>query len=100
MFTLLVIILILALLGLLIVSNYDDVVFCSFDSDEFNRFRFLFIRVEWLFCSRLSLLLITLNARLLFLRACLVVLAITYLEKSLWLFDISDYVVFPFIYIM
>ena len=42
---LLVIVLILAPLGSLIVGNYDDIVFYGFDSDEFNGFRFPFIRV-------------------------------------------------------
>ena len=45
-FTLLVIILILVLLSSLIISNYDDVVFYSLNSDEFNRFRFLLVRVR------------------------------------------------------
>ena len=44
-FTLLVTILILAPLGSLIVSNYNNIVFCGLDSNEFNRFRFLFVRV-------------------------------------------------------
>ena len=42
---LLVTVLVLALLGSPIVGNYDDVVFCGFDSDEFDGFRFLFVRV-------------------------------------------------------
>ena len=42
---LLVIVLILALLGSLIVGNYNNVVFCGFDGDEFDRFRFLFVQV-------------------------------------------------------
>ena len=44
-FPLLVTVLILALLGLPIVSNYNDVVFRSLDSDKLDGFRFLFIQV-------------------------------------------------------
>ena len=43
MFTLFVTILILALLGSLIVSNYNNVVFCGFGDNKFNRFRFLLV---------------------------------------------------------
>ena len=42
-FALLITILILVPLSLLIVSNYNDVVFCGLNSNKFNRFRFLFI---------------------------------------------------------
>ena len=45
-FTLLVTILVLAPLGSLIVSNYDDIVFYGLDSDEFDGFRFLFVQVR------------------------------------------------------
>ena len=41
----LVTVLVLALLGLPIVGNYNDVVFCGFGGDEFDGFRFLFVRV-------------------------------------------------------
>ena len=40
---LLIIVLILASLSSLIVSNYNDIVFYSFGSDEFDRFRFPFV---------------------------------------------------------
>ena len=43
MFTLLITILIFAPLSLLIVSNYDNVVFYSLGGNEFDRFRFSFI---------------------------------------------------------
>ena len=82
-FALLVTILTLALLSSLIVSNYNDVVFCSFDNNKFNGFRFLFIRVRQFFYSGLNFFLVTLSAWLLILRACQVVLIITYLEESL-----------------
>ena len=42
---LLVIVLVLAPLGSLIVSNHDDIVFRSLDSDKLDGFRFLFIQV-------------------------------------------------------
>ena len=45
MFLFLVTILVLAPLGSPIVGDYDDVVFCGFSSDEFDRFRFLFVQV-------------------------------------------------------
>ena len=61
-FTLLITILIFALLSSPIVSNYNDVVFCGFDSNKFNRFRFLFIRIRRFFYNRLNFFLITLNA--------------------------------------
>ena len=44
-FILLVTILVLTPLGSLIVSNYNDVVFRGFGGDEFDRFRFLFVRI-------------------------------------------------------
>ena len=40
---LLVTVLVLTPLGSLIVGNYDDIVFCGFGSNEFDRFRFLFV---------------------------------------------------------
>ena len=61
-FTLLVTILILAPLSSLIVSNYDDVVFCSLSSNEFDEFRFLFIRIRQFFHSRLNFFLVALSA--------------------------------------
>ena len=42
-FALLVTILVFVPLSSPIVGNYDDVVFCGLDSNEFDRFRFLFI---------------------------------------------------------
>ena len=42
---LLVTVLVLAPLGSPIVGNYDDVVFCGFGGDEFDGFRFSFVRV-------------------------------------------------------
>ena len=44
-FSLLVIVLVLVLLGSPIVSNHDDVVFRGLDGDKLNGFRFLFVRV-------------------------------------------------------
>ena len=82
-FALLVTILTLAPLSSPIVGNYDDVVFCGFGGNEFDRFRFLFIQVKQFFCSGLNFFLVALSARLLILRACRVVLIITYLEESL-----------------
>ena len=83
MFALLVTILVLAPLSSPIVGNYDDVVFCGFSDNEFNRFRFLFIRVRRFFYSEPNFFLVALSARLLILRAYRVVLIITHLEESL-----------------
>ena len=60
-FALLVTILTLALLSLSIVGNYNDVVFYSLDSNKFNRFRFLFIRIRRFFRSGLNFFLVTLS---------------------------------------
>ena len=43
MFFLLIIVLIIVLLSLLIVSNYNDIILCSFNSNKFNKFKFLFV---------------------------------------------------------
>ena len=61
-FALLVTFLTLAPLSSPIVSNYDDVVFCSLSNNEFDRFRFPFIRTRQFFYSELNFFLVALSA--------------------------------------
>ena len=60
-FTLLVIILTLTPLSSLIVSNYNDIVFCGLSDNKFNGFRFLFIRIRRFFYSGLNFFLVALS---------------------------------------
>ena len=61
-FALLVIFLALAPLSSPIVGNYNDVVFCGLSSNEFDGFRFPFIRTRRFFYSGLNFFLVALSA--------------------------------------